>query len=157
MLESRRQELISFAPETDTVQVDADPARLQQVVDNFMHNATKFTPPAGRIEVLVQLEQTEVVLRIRDSGIRIPPEMLACVFDLFAQADHYLDRAQGGLGIGLTLIKGLVEMHGGRVRHAATVQGKVAGSKCGYQLCRRAANRRARLPTRQRLPGMRTC
>jgi CheY-like chemotaxis protein len=64
------------------------------------------------------------VLRIRDSGIGISPEMLPCVFDLFAQADHSLDRAQGGLGIGLTLIKGLVEMHGGRVQARRDGPGK---------------------------------
>jgi PAS domain S-box-containing protein len=125
LLESRRQELVvSFSPETDNVQVDADPARLQQIVDNLIHNATKFTPPAGRVEVLVQLEHKDVVLRVRDSGIGISPEMLPCVFDLFTQADHSLDRAQGGLGIGLTLIKGLVEMHGGRVQARSDGPGK---------------------------------
>ena len=125
LLQSQRQELVvSFSPEAATVQVDADPARLQQVVDNLINNATKFTPPAGRIEVLVQLEHNEVVLRIRDSGIGISPEMLPCVFDLFAQADHSLDRAQGGLGIGLTLVKGLVEMHGGRVQARSDGPGK---------------------------------
>jgi signal transduction histidine kinase len=157
LLQSRRQELVvSFSPEATTVQIDADPARLQQVVDNLINNATKFTPPAGRIEVLVQLEHNEVVLRIRDSGIGISPEMLPCVFDLFAQADHSLDRAQGGLGIGLTLVKGLVEMHGGRVQARSDGPGKAASSRFDSQRCRRAINRRARSAARRRLPDMRT-
>ena len=100
----------------DDVRVDADPARLEQVVVNLLTNAAKYTEPGGRIERRVRAPTaTDAVLRVRDNGIGIAPDMLPRVFDLFAQADRGLDRAQGGLGIGLTVVKRLVELHGGRV------------------------------------------
>jgi PAS domain S-box-containing protein len=95
--------------------VDADPARLAQVVSNLLHNAVKYTPEGGRIEVALAAEGGEGVITVRDDGPGIAPELLGRVFDLFAQGDRGADRADGGLGIGLTLVQRLVEMHGGRV------------------------------------------
>jgi PAS domain S-box-containing protein len=95
--------------------VDADPARLAQIVSNLLHNAVKYTPEGGRIEVTLAAEGAEAVVTVRDDGPGIAPELLGRVFDLFAQGDRGVDRADGGLGIGLTLVQRLVEMHGGRV------------------------------------------
>jgi CheY-like chemotaxis protein len=95
--------------------VEADPVRLTQVLINLLNNAVKYTEPGGRIELTAQCEHGEVVARVRDNGIGIPPTMLGQVFDLFSQVDRHLNRAQGGLGIGLAVVQKLVELHGGRV------------------------------------------
>lgn len=105
--------------------VFADPLRLEQIVSNLLTNALKYTE-AGEIRVSVSLEDDEAVVRVRDTGIGIAPDMLPRVFDLFAQADAALDRTRGGLGIGLTLVRRLTEMHGGRA--AAASEGIGRGS-----------------------------
>jgi CheY-like chemotaxis protein/two-component sensor histidine kinase len=97
------------------IRVDADADRLEQVLVNLLVNAEKYTPPGGRIEVIVESLDEEIVIRVRDNGIGISAEALPYVFDLFAQADKSLDRAQSGLGIGLALVRRLVELHDGRV------------------------------------------
>jgi len=122
----QRLDLIA-APDIRTIQIDADPARMQQIVSNLIHNAIKFTHPHDRIEVSLRRHGHEVTIRVRDTGIGIAPEMLPRVFDLFAQGDVAVDRAQGGLGIGLTLVKQLVAMHGGRVE--ARSEGLGTGSE----------------------------
>ena len=96
--------------------VEGDSTRLEQVVANLISNAAKYTEPGGRIDVIVERQKDEVALRVRDNGIGIGPDMLPRVFDLFAQADRGLDRAQGGLGVGLTVVKRLVDLHGGSSR-----------------------------------------
>jgi PAS domain S-box-containing protein len=95
--------------------VDADPVRLAQVFTNLLNNAAKYTENGGRIDVVAELSGDEAVVTVRDSGVGIPAEMLPRVFDLFTQVDRTLGRAQGGLGIGLALVKRLVELHGGSV------------------------------------------
>jgi two-component system CheB/CheR fusion protein len=85
------------------------------VIGNLLSNAATYTEPGGRITVTLEHDGDQAVLRVRDTGIGISAEMLPRVFDLFAQADQALDRSQGGLGIGLTLVKQLVELHGGEV------------------------------------------
>jgi PAS domain S-box-containing protein len=111
---ARGHDLVVSLPD-EPLCVNADPTRLEQVVGNLITNAAKYTEPGGRIEVTVQREGEQAVLRVRDNGIGIAPEMLSRVFDLFAQAHRGLARSQGGLGIGLTVVRRLVEMHGGRV------------------------------------------
>jgi len=106
------------------VQVEADPTRLQQVVGNLLSNAAKYTDPGGTILLTARQEGTELVLRVRDTGIGIAPDMLPMIFDLFVQAERRLDRSQGGLGIGLTLVRRLVEMHGGSVTAHSEGPGK---------------------------------
>jgi PAS domain S-box-containing protein len=91
----------------------ADATRLEQVLVNLLNNAAKYTDPAGRIVATVEPDADEVVFRVRDTGLGIAPELLPRIFELFTQAERSLDRSQGGLGIGLTLVKRLVEMHGG--------------------------------------------
>ncbi|MGD0119884.1 MAG: ATP-binding protein [Candidatus Binatus sp.] len=111
----QHQLYVKVSSRVEDVQIEADPARLRQVIANLIHNAAKFTPPGGRIDVMADRNDNEAVLRVRDSGIGIAPELLPGIFDLFTQAERSLDRSHGGLGIGLTLVKRLVEMHGGHV------------------------------------------
>jgi PAS domain S-box-containing protein len=115
MLEERHHDLtVSLPPEP--VRVQGDAARLEQVLMNLLNNSAKYTDPGGHIWLAVQREDGEVVLRVRDSGIGIAPQMLPRIFDLFVQVERRLDRSQGGVGIGLTLVKKLVELHGGTVQ-----------------------------------------
>src|SRR5262249_50793672 len=99
----------------DHVSVYADPVRLEQIVSNLLDNALKNTPPRGRIEISVSAEATDGVLRIRDTGVGIDADMLPRIFDLFVQANQTFDRSEGGLGLGLTIVKRLAELHGGSV------------------------------------------
>ena len=96
--------------------LDADPTRIAQVLSNLLNNAAKYTPAGGGIDLTVERQGDDVVLRVRDTGVGIPADDLPRVFDPFAQVGRNLDRAQGGLGIGLALVKRLVAMHGGSVR-----------------------------------------
>ncbi len=105
--------LLAMAP--DLPELEADPARLEQVICNLLTNAVKFTPRDGRIELSVDTERGDLVLTVRDTGIGIAPDFLPHVFDSFAQVDKSLVRERGGLGIGLTLVKAIVELHGGSV------------------------------------------
>jgi two-component system, sensor histidine kinase len=104
--------------------VDGDATRLEQVLLNLLTNAIKYTPPGGRIEVRIWNEDKQVAIAVRDTGVGIDPEMLPRIFDLFRQAERTLDRSQGGLGIGLTLVRSLVELHGGSVRADSAGLGK---------------------------------
>jgi signal transduction histidine kinase/CheY-like chemotaxis protein len=101
----------------EPVWMEGDPTRLAQVVGNLLGNAAKFTEPGGqvRVRLVAEPESQSAVLSVRDSGIGIAPTMLLHVFELFTQADQGLDRSRGGLGLGLALVKGLVEQHGGSV------------------------------------------
>jgi CheY-like chemotaxis protein/anti-sigma regulatory factor (Ser/Thr protein kinase) len=95
--------------------IEGDPTRLHQVILNLISNAAKYTPVGGRIAITVEREGRDVALRVRDNGIGIAPTLLPRVFDLFTQGDRSLDRTAGGLGIGLTVVKRMIEMHGGSV------------------------------------------
>jgi PAS domain S-box-containing protein len=110
----------------ESVIVSGDPTRIAQVISNILDNAVKFTPSGGTVDVDVLRDGQEAVLRVSDTGIGIGPEMLARVFDLFAQAAQPMDRSIGGLGIGLTLSRRLVEMHGGTITAASEGQGRGA-------------------------------
>jgi PAS domain S-box-containing protein len=95
--------------------IEADPTRLAQVIANLLNNAAKYMPHGGRIDLVAKREASAVTISVRDTGIGIPPEMIDRIFDMFTQVDGSLERAHGGLGIGLTLVKRLVEMHCGSV------------------------------------------
>ena len=123
--ESRQQRVMVIAPpDIRNIRIDADSARMQQIISNLISNASKFTPSHGRIEVSIRRRGVDVAIRVRDSGIGIAPEMLPHVFDLFAQGNVAMDRAHGGLGIGLTLVKQLITMHGGTVDARSEGSGK---------------------------------
>jgi PAS domain S-box-containing protein len=119
--------LLSVSLPAEPLHVEADPTRLQQVMGNLLSNAAKYTDPGGTILLTARQEDGEVVLRVRDTGIGIAADMLPKIFDLFVQAERRLDRSFGGLGIGLTLVRQLVEMQGGSV--AAFSDGPGKGSE----------------------------
>jgi PAS domain S-box-containing protein len=119
----RRHEIVQVLP-VQPVWVNVDPGRLEEVVVNLLNNASKFTSEGGRITVTVEQQDGNAVLRIADTGIGIAPEMLPRIFDLFTQADRTLDRAQGGLGIGLHLVERLVKLHGGTIEACSAGPGK---------------------------------
>jgi PAS domain S-box-containing protein len=123
LAERARHELtVSLPPEP--VYLDADPARLAQVFGNLLTNACKYTPPGGRISLTAERQENDVLVKVKDTGAGIPPDKLASVFDMFTQLDRSLERSQAGLGIGLTLVKRLVEMHGGTVEAHSEGQGR---------------------------------
>ncbi|HEU4535431.1 MAG TPA: ATP-binding protein, partial [Polyangiaceae bacterium] len=132
LLEQRAHALSLDVPAGIVVRGDAE--RLTQVVANLLTNAGKYTPPGGRIAVTLAAEGDEAVLRVRDSGVGMAPEVLARAFELFAQGRQSLDRAQGGLGLGLAIVKSLVERHGGSV--VARSEGEGAGSELVVRLPR---------------------
>ena len=111
-IEARRHEL-TLDLARGPFNVEGDPARLEQVFSNLLNNAAKYTEEGGHIGLTAERLGPDVVLRVCDTGIGMTAEMLTQAFDLFAQADRSLDRSQGGLGIGLSLVRGLVELHGG--------------------------------------------
>jgi CheY-like chemotaxis protein len=123
LIEARRQELTVTLP-PEAIPIEADTTRLAQVISNLLNNAAKYTPEGGRIRLTVEKTAHEAVLRVSDSGMGIPADLLPQVFDLFTQGDRSLARSEGGLGIGLTLVKSLVEMHGGRVEARSEGAGK---------------------------------
>jgi CheY-like chemotaxis protein/anti-sigma regulatory factor (Ser/Thr protein kinase) len=102
----------------------ADPIRVDQVVGNLLTNAIKYTPPGKRIHITVGREGDDAVVRVADEGIGIPMDLAPRIFDLFVQGSRPLDRSSGGLGIGLTLVRRLVEMHGGRVEVSSRGEGQ---------------------------------
>jgi two-component system, sensor histidine kinase len=108
---------------SEPVWVSGDPVRLEQIVGNLVSNALKFTRGEGVIRVSVAREGDDAVLRVADQGIGIPADMLPKIFDLFVQAHHTIDRSRGGLGIGLTLVRRLAELHGGSVQAASKGDG----------------------------------
>ena len=126
ILEERRHEVAVSLPR-EPVWLEADAARLEQVLANLLNNAAKFTESGGRIGLAAERRADEVVLRVRDTGMGIPSDVLPRIFELFIQGNRSLDRALGGLGIGLTLSRKLVEMHGGTI--AAASEGPGRGSE----------------------------
>jgi signal transduction histidine kinase/ActR/RegA family two-component response regulator len=123
LIDLRGQKLVLDLP-PGPVWLSADPARLAQVLANLLNNACKYTPEGGRIDLAVGAVEGAATIVVHDNGSGIDPQLLPHVFDLFVQGDRSLDRSQGGLGVGLTLVKRLVELHGGRVEVASDGPGK---------------------------------
>jgi signal transduction histidine kinase/CheY-like chemotaxis protein len=119
-IEKHRHE-ISVSVPAEPVWLLADPARLEQVLVNLLTNAAKYTDEGGQVSLAVKREADSCVIRVRDTGVGIAPELLPRIFDLFTQADRLLDRSEGGLGIGLCLVQRLVELHGGTVLATSVV------------------------------------
>jgi two-component system CheB/CheR fusion protein len=114
VIRERRQELSIEIPERP-LWIEVDPTRFAQTVSNLLHNAANFTPPGGRISISAAEEDGWIVLRIRDTGAGMTPEVLRTVFDLFVQGPPPTEGRSSGLGLGLTLVRRLVELHGGTV------------------------------------------
>jgi CheY-like chemotaxis protein/anti-sigma regulatory factor (Ser/Thr protein kinase) len=106
------------------VHLDGDLTRLSQVFSNLLTNSAKYTHPGGCIEVVAEATNGKVLVSVRDNGIGVPADALESIFDMFSQVDRSLEHSSGGLGIGLALVKGLVEMHGGTVTAASDGQGR---------------------------------
>jgi signal transduction histidine kinase/ActR/RegA family two-component response regulator len=123
LLQAQRQQCTLSLPATPAW-LEADPTRLQQVLSHLLNNATKYTDACGQIHLTVEREGREVAVHVRDTGIGIPPELLPRIFDLFTQEERSLARSQGGLGIGLTLVRKLTELMGGRVTAHSDGPGK---------------------------------
>ncbi|MEN6586956.1 MAG: PAS domain-containing protein [Sulfuricella sp.] len=117
---------LSVSLPVEPVHLNVDPVRVTQVLLNLLDNAAKYTPDGGKIEFDARVAGQEIEIRVRDNGMGIPAELLPHVFDLFQQGERTLDRSQGGLGIGLTLVKQLVEMHGGWVEASSNQTGQGA-------------------------------
>jgi len=122
-IDQRQHELVLSLPEAP-VYVDGDAVRLEQVVANLLENAIKYTNPGGRIAVTLTEANGDAVLSVSDTGVGLEPETLDRIFDLFAQVDSSLARAGGGLGLGLTLVRRVLEMHGGRIEARSAGVGK---------------------------------
>ncbi|MCU1229555.1 MAG: histidine kinase [Acidobacteria bacterium] len=118
---------LTMHPVAEPAFVHGDPVRMEQIVSNVISNAIKYTPSGGAIDVYIEKDETDAIFRVRDTGRGIAPEMLTRIFDIFMQSDVTIDRADGGMGIGLTLVQKLVELHGGNVR--AYSGGKGCGSE----------------------------
>jgi PAS domain S-box-containing protein len=143
LIEQRKHEVeLSMTP---ALMVDGDAVRLSQVVANLLTNAAKYTPPGGHLRVLGTREDGAVVLRVRDDGVGLEPELLPRVFDLFVQGRQNLDRAGGGLGLGLAIVRSVVELHGGSV--AAASQGSKRGSEFTIRLPRGVLRKRSSIPS----------
>lgn len=123
MFDTKSHELSVELP-AEPIFLEADPARLQQVLTNLLNNAAKYTDAGGEVLIAAECSDREAVVRVRDTGIGIEPELLPYVFELFRQSDDSAQRTHGGLGVGLTLVRSLVEMHGGTVSAASPGAGK---------------------------------
>ncbi|MEK7951536.1 hybrid sensor histidine kinase/response regulator [Luteolibacter soli] len=125
----------------EPVWVDADSVRIAQIFSNLLNNAAKYTNPGGAISLTMERERdgSEVIVKVRDTGIGIPQEKLAHIFDLFAQLDSSLEKSAGGLGIGLSLVKRLIELHGGTVTAESTGHGHGSEFTCRLPLAEKAA------------------
>jgi CheY-like chemotaxis protein len=117
----RKHDMIVVVP-AEPIWLNADAARLEQVLVNLLTNAAKYTDEQGKIWLSVEQVGDECILRVKDTGVGITPELLPCIFDLFTQAERSLDRSQGGLGIGLALVQRLTELHGGKVEVFSTLK-----------------------------------
>ena len=136
------------------VRVEGDATRLQQVVTNLLENAVKYTPPKGRVDVTVAADGPDAVLTVRDTGVGIPPGLLPRIFDLFVQGSDTMARSAGGLGLGLTIVKRLVALHGGTV--SASSPGPNQGSEFVVRLPRIADAIDARPPSATQVSAARS-
>jgi signal transduction histidine kinase len=135
LIEARRHQLtMNLAPEIGPAFVQGDTKRLVQVIANLLNNAAKYTPEGGRLGVWMGATPDHVLVSVNDDGIGIPADLLPTVFDLFSQAERTPDRSQGGLGLGLALVKSLVELHGGMV--TASSEGRNMGTEFTVRLPR---------------------
>ena len=154
MIDAAGHELIVSLP-PEPVWLDADLTRLAQVFGNLLTNSAKYTERGGRIWLTAAREGGRASVVVRDTGIGIPAYALPNIFDMFSQVDRSIERSTGGLGIGLALVKGLVEMHGGTVEAAMPAKARAARlpSACRYSRVARSRRRRPRLTTAGASPG----
>jgi len=131
-LADARRHTIEVRSPDELIVLDADAVRLTQVFINLLDNACKYTDPGGRVRLTAERDGQQVVVTVEDNGLGVSADMLPSIFDMFTRADHSLEREQGGLGLGLTLVKRMVELHGGTV--SANSAGKGQGSRFTVRL-----------------------
>jgi signal transduction histidine kinase len=151
LLEQRAHSLRVELP-SRPLRVYADPIRLAQVLANLLHNAAKYTEPGGRVVIAADEDEDRIRITVSDTGVGIAPEMLPSLFDLFSQGEQSIDRSQGGLGLGLTLVKSLVGLHGGEVE--ARSDGPGTGSQFEIRLPHLSAEQAARPSSGPPVPGV---
>ena len=131
-LMKERQHRVSVAYPTEPLYVSGDSTRLVQCMVNILNNAAKYTDPGGKIQVELSVDKAMALITIRDNGMGIVPEFLPRMFELFSQSKRALDRAQGGLGVGLSLVRKIVEMHQGEVACTSAGIGQAVPAKFGF-------------------------
>jgi signal transduction histidine kinase/ActR/RegA family two-component response regulator len=151
LLEQRRHRLTVDVP--PGLVVRGDPARLAQIVANLLTNAARYTPPAGNVEVRATREGERIRVAVRDDGCGLAPELRAAIFDPFVQAPRTPDRQEGGLGLGLALVRNLVALHGGRVEALSDGPGKGSTFVVELPVAAAAAERRVEAPPSRRTSG----
>ena len=151
LIERSRHQL-RVTPPVEPLYVEGDPTRLTQIVSNLLDNAAKYTDPGGRLWLSADREGDEAVIRMKDSGIGIAPDVLPCIFDMFTQAGLPVERAQGGLGVGLALVDRLVKLHGGSVSAYSAGLGK--GSQFTIRLPAVQAHRQTAPEVRPATPSV---
>ena len=144
---SLRRHTVTVMLGDEPVWAQADPTRLEEVLVNLLNNAVKFTPDGGVIEVACEARDGQVLVRVRDNGVGIDPDLLPNIFELFTQGDRSLDRAEGGLGIGLSLAHRLMELHGGTIEAHSPPESNPSGSEFIVRLQTVVAPEPARLTT----------
>jgi CheY-like chemotaxis protein/two-component sensor histidine kinase len=149
-LDSRGHRLEQDIP-AEPIAIEGDRTRLAQVFANLLHNASKYTEPGGRISLIVETEGDNVVVRVRDTGLGLDPRSTGTIFDMFVQVDRSLTRAQAGLGVGLTLSRRLVALHGGTI--TAYSEGVGKGSEFIVRLPPAGAPIAEEAPPRERVEG----
>ena len=142
---------LELKPPTGPFVVDGDPVRVEQIVSNLLSNAVKYTPRGGNVRVTVELAPETGTIRVADDGVGIDPEVLPRIFELFSQDDQTLDRSRGGLGVGLTLVRSLVTLHGGTV--TASSEGRGRGSEFVVKLPRVRSKGVAPAPEEETIPA----
>jgi two-component system CheB/CheR fusion protein len=143
-----RQLTFSTEIEGDPMYIDGDPTRLQQIQVNLLSNAAKYTPRGGHVHLEAKHQGEWAVITVQDDGAGIPHELLDSVFELFVQSHRTLDRAAGGLGVGLTLARSLVSMHGGSIRAFSAGEGKGSRFTVKLPLAAAGSGERASAPKR---------
>jgi PAS domain S-box-containing protein len=150
LIEAHGHQLAVELP-SEPLELEVDVTRMVQVLSNLLNNAAKYTPAGGRVTLSAWREDGQAVIAVSDSGIGIPPDAIGSVFEMFTQVRGSLDRAQGGLGIGLSLVRRLVELHGGRV--SASSGGRGEGSTFTVRLPLRPGTAHAHVPPRETEAG----
>lgn len=153
-----RKHRLTVIPPSEPVWLEGDEIRLAQVVANLLNNAAKYTEEGGQIWLTAERNENEIVIRVRDTGIGIPAELLPRVFDPFTQEERSPNRANGGLGIGLALVRSLTELHGGRVEAASAGRGQGSEFVLRFPVLpetHRAALREKKPSGQERIPGRR--
>ncbi len=144
---------VNVSVPSEPLRIEADPTRLEQVFVNLLSNAAKYTDAGGPIDLIATREGDDAVVRIQDTGIGIAPEMLPRLWDLFAQSNRALDRAQGGLGIGLTIACRLIDRHAHGLRRTAKAWARARNSRSRFPSSRHGSKMFRGHRPRPRLPS----